>query len=513
MKVKDLKACHPEYDHNLIKKYELLYEGGEAFLKNVVMFLPKRASEAQKLYNERILRAFYVGYVGPVIDYFISNLFAFNANINKGDNKDQFYTDFLADTDLKGTDIDDFFQEVFTSTLIHRSSYILIDFPPKPKIAPKSRKEETEMGLDRAYLVHFKKHDLIDWQFDKIGNFEWVKFHCKERFKPTFTDPEICRHTWYIYTKTGFQVYQYDEDPKKAVDPEVQEATMIDSGTHAVPGRVPVVCVEVPKGLWIMNKLASIQVELFNLDNALAWQEYQAHYSMPVIKLKEGKTFKQKMGESYFIQLEVDEDFSWTEPEGKMMDVGLKRREMLKDEMFRIVHQLSLSIKQTKSQTRQSGNSKQEDRYATEVVLRAFGDIIREKMQCVLKWVSEARKDTVKWDVSGFSQFDADSTTEKLAQVLQLRTINIHSETFNKEMEKRLVDTYLEDLNQETKEKIKKEIEAFDFSTIVEDPLMNAFGGGGSFGKNAVPGATSFNKMGQKPNGTGQMKPAGAKPS
>lgn len=500
MKVKLLKTQHPEYDAQLATKYELLYEGGEAFLRQVMLFLPRRSSEAQKVYTERVSRAFYVGYVGPIIDYFISNLFAFNSNINHKSGDVKFYDEFLHNTDLKGTEFDDFFEQVFTQTLIHQKSFILIDFPSLPIDVPPpmSAKEEDEMGLTRAYLVHFFKKDLIDWQYDELGNYEWVKFHCVERFKPSFDSKEVKRHKWYIYDKFTYNIFQYDEDPDKSEDPEMQEANLVGQGIHSTPGEVPIHCLEVPKGLWIMNKLASIQVELFNLDNAMAWQEYQAHYAMPVIKLKDGKNFKQKMGEAYFIQLETEESFEWSEPEGKMMEAGLKRREMLKDEIFRIVHQLSLSIKQTKSQTRQSGNSKQEDRYATEVVLRAFGDIIRFAMQHILECITKARKEKVEWDVSGFSSFDTDSTTEKLAQILQLRAINIHSETFNKEMEKRAIDFYLEDLNQQTKDTIKAEIDKFDFSTIVEDPLAGAFGAG----KSAIPGTSSSAQQGQKPNRT-----------
>lgn len=505
MLVKQLKTQHPDYDPSLLTKYELLYEGGDSFLKQTVLFLPKRNAEAAKLYNERLSRAFYVGYVGPIIDYFISNLFAFNANIGNKDKATAFYKEFFADCDLKGTEFNKFFQQSFVSTLVHRNSYLLLDFPrlnPDEPL-PTSLKDQQERNLLRAYLVQFNKKDLIDWQYDERGNYKWVKFYCQERFKPDFDSKELKRHMWYIYTQTDFQIFQYDEDPDKNEDEELREAELILTGSHSLPGQVPVCNIEVPKGLWIMNKLASIQVELFNLDNAMAWQEYQAHYCMPIIKLKDGKDFKQKLGEAYFIKLEVDESFEWSEPEGKMMAVGLQRREMLKDEMYRIVHQLSLSVKQTKSQTRQSGNSKQEDRYATEVVLRAFGDVVRDSMQKILMWISYARGEDIEWDVSGFNTFDTDSMTEKLAQILQLRAINIHSETFAKEMEKRAVDEYLEDLNHETKTKIKAEIDKFDFDQIINDPLLGLFG---STPKN-TPGSSSFAQKGQSPNRTNSNKP------
>ena len=509
MKVKILKTTNPEYNFGLYSQYDLLYEGGNQFLNEVNRFLPKRYNEASKLYSERIKRAFYIGYVGPVIDYFSSNLFALNANINKQKLKltDSFYNDFLKNVDLKGTEFNLFFKERFTDALIHQSSYILVDFPSSD-ITPQNRAEEKKLGLDRAYLVPFKKNQLIDWQLDELGNFEWVKFQICDTYRKSFDTPLVEKYRWYIYTKEFFQIFEYEEDENsKKKTEDVAEATLMDQGFHSTPGKVPIIDISVPQGLWVMNKLASVQLELFNLDNALAWQEYQGHYAMPIIKLKDDKEFKQKMGESYFIKLDIDEDFQWTEPEGKMMEVGLKRREVLKDEMFRIIFSMSLSVKQTKTQTRQSGTSKQEDRYATETILRAYGDIIRSSMQKILELVTLARKDSFTWDVSGFSTFDNESTTEKLSQILQLKAINIHSETFHKEVEKQVVDLMLEDLNNDTKVNIKDEIDKHDFSNVLEDS-MNAF----NFGKSKdlvkgindkkIPGLSKPSLTPEKPNRT-----------
>lgn len=512
MRIKDLKVTHPEYDRTLLQKYDLLYEGGHKFLEQVVMFLPQRASEAPKMYSERVKRAFYIGYVGPVIDYFTSNLFAFNASIDaKGATIDKYYTEFFENVDHKATEINQFFKKNLTEALINHRSFILVDLPRIADITGVqglTLKDQKDLGLDKAYLVHYKAESIIDWQMDDDGNYDWVKIYTCGRHKPSYDGAAVKRHRWYIYDKTSYIIYEYDENPDKAEDPEVATARVIALGNHALPGRVPLFCMKVTRGLWVMNKLASIQTELFNLDNALAWQEYNGHYSMPVIKLKEGKDFKQKLGEAYFVKLEVDESFDWSEPEGRMMDVGLKRREMLKDELFRIIHQLSLSIKQTKSQTRQSGSSKQEDRHGTEVVLRAFGDVVRKSMQTILDWVSEARGEDIPWDVSGFNVFDMDSTTEKLAQVLQLRAINVRSATFARELDKKVANFYLEDANEDIKQKINAEIDKFDYDQIIEDPF-NVFGSGNALGSNPIgkgasapAGSTKPQQQGQKPNNT-----------
>jgi hypothetical protein len=475
MKIKVLQSCHADYDGKILTEYNLLYKGGKDFLAQVVQFLPQRKAEPVAVYNERCRRAFYIGYIGPIVDFFTCNLFGIDANIKSQPHQDKgFYPQFFKDVDRKQTEFNTFFKKVFTNTIIQQKTYILVDFPQRDSETAaliKSRADEARLGLDRAFLVEFTREQLIDWNFDEAGNFQWIKFYTKTAEKPSFDAEAVIRHNWYIYDKYGYQVFQFDETEKNKLE-EGKEASLIASGTHMLPGKVPVLTLELPDGLWIINKIASVQSELFNLDNALAWQEYQAHYSMPVIKLKDNKPFNQRFGEGYYIKLGIDESFEWSEPEGKMMEVGLKRREMLKDELYRIIHQLSLSIKQTKSQTKQSGQSKQEDRHATEVILCAFGDVVREAMQKILTMISEARGEKITWDVSGFSTFDTETLTEKLAQALQVKAYVVHSETYQKELEKRIVDLTIEDANQEIKQKIHQEIDSADLTVLV-DPLAN----------------------------------------
>lgn len=527
MKYKDLMTQHPDYDAEVLETYPLLYEGGTKFLENVEKFLPKRAAESSKLYQERLKNAFYIGYVGPIIDFFISNLFALNAEINEqgsvAKSLTPFYSEFMENVDLKETNINEFFKNIFTDVLKLQRAHIMVDFPRLPEEVPLplTKKDEEDLNLNRAYLCYFPAESLIDWQYtSEIGNYKWVKFYTKQRYKESFDSSEVIRHTWCIYTETEYFIYEIDEDKEKKVLNEGDVISLKASGLHSMSkfNRVPVYTVEVKEGLWVMNKLASIQTALFRLDCGLDWKEQQSHYAMPVITLKDGNKFNQKLGESYYIKLQEGETFDWTEPSGNMMEISLKRRQMLMEELHRSVQQLSLSVKQTKSQTRQSGHSKEEDRHSTEVVLRAFGDIVRTAMQSLLNWVSAARGEDIQWDVSGFKEFDTESITEKLAQVLQLRAINIHSETFNKELEKSTVDFYFEDKNHETKEQIKKEIDDFDFSGLIENPLDAVFSQGTAEGvkyqEQKPQGSTKPNQQGQKPNGTvknSKPQPKGSK--
>jgi len=53
----------------------------------------------------------------------------------------------------------------------------------------------------------------------------------------------------------------------------------VDSGQHALAAlrRVPLFEMKVSDGLWLMNKAALLQLELFNKSNALSWALTLAH--------------------------------------------------------------------------------------------------------------------------------------------------------------------------------------------------------------------------------------------
>jgi hypothetical protein len=129
MKVKVVNACHPDYDGDTLQRYSLIYRGGKDFLRSAAMFMPKRHMEPNQVYAERLRRAYYIGYVGPIIYFFISNLFNIDASIKSDPEKvDKFYGNFFKNFDRKNTEFNNFFRKVFTQTIIHKESFILVDY-------------------------------------------------------------------------------------------------------------------------------------------------------------------------------------------------------------------------------------------------------------------------------------------------------------------------------------------------------------------------------------------------
>ena len=77
----------------------------------------------------------------------------------------------------------------------------------------------------------------------------------------------------------------------------------------------------------------------------------------------------------------------------------------------------------------------------------------------LLGLIAAARKDDVAVQVSGLDQFDIKDFTEELANAQTLSTLVTGSSTFTKEMQKRLALRYLEDINQDVKDRVAAEVD------------------------------------------------------
>ena len=88
-----------------------------------------------------------------------------------------------------------------------------------------------------------------------------------------------------------------------------------------------------------MNKAALLQLEHFNKSNALGWALTMGLFAMPVIY--SDSEWNQIVGESYYIQLGPQDQFGWTEPEGKVYQIAADNLVRLKEEIYRVCYLMS----------------------------------------------------------------------------------------------------------------------------------------------------------------------------
>ncbi|HEY3439869.1 MAG TPA: hypothetical protein VGK29_03925 [Paludibaculum sp.] len=456
----DINREHPEYKawKAIWPKYRDLYCGGEQFQANAGEYLIRRQKEPPDVYGERVGQAFYENYLGSIVDWYAATLFRREPILTyqgADEAARRFFNTFSEDCDLRGSTLSDFFRRQVIEALVMGRSYIVVDFPRSSK-ALETRAEEELLGVSRGYLCDYPAQSLIHWQRDSRGEFEWAVLR-SERLVTAGPDggEERKERTWVRYDRQRFAVYRQVEQDSKAAAPE-----LIDEGFHALAemGQVPVFEFSLGDGMWLVNKAASLQLEHFNKSNALSWAMTMGLFAMPVIY--SGKDFKAMLGESYYLQLNPEDRFGWTEPEGRVFEIAMQNIDRLKDEIYRVcylMNQAGGSLSKTQAVT---GLSKQRDYLITQEVLRGFGDRVKDVLKRLLKVLAAARKDEIQVDVSGLDEFDIGEFGSELDDAQKLLGMGIPSKTLQAQVHKKLATKYLCDASQELKDRIAQEIDA-----------------------------------------------------
>lgn len=445
----DIDREHPEYLalKHVWRRYRDLYIGGERLKLHAQEYLLPRQREPGDVYTERLSRVFYENYIGSIVDWYSATLFR-REPVIAFSKPSTFYSAFLDEVDLKGTGLNDFFRAQFVESLITGSSYVLVDFPRTEKKAG-TRAEEDAMGASRAYLVAYSAEDVINWNLDEQGNFDWVVIRTKVIRKDRVEDAEWKTETrWSYYDKQTFRIYS-------RVDEAIR---LVDEGTHALAklNRVPLFDLRIPEGLWMLNRAGLLQLEHFNKSNALSWALTMGLFAMPVVY--SDRDWSQMVGESYYIQLAPEDKFGWTEPEGKVFQIAQDNLTRLQEEIYRVCY-LAQAGGSLNAGGQQSGISKQLDFSITQEVLRAYGDAIKEMVRRVLTAIEAAREDGIGISVTGMDEFDITDFGTELSDAKELLGLGVDSPTLKKEIFKKLALKYLSDSRQDVKDRIVGEIE------------------------------------------------------
>jgi hypothetical protein len=454
----DIDREHPDYTalKHVWRRYRDLYIGGERLKLRASEYLLPRQREPGDVYTERLSRVFYENYIGSIVDWYSATLFRrepvvtfVGANARGKD----FFSALVDEVDLKGTGLNDFFRAQFVESLITGSSYVLVDFP-RTETKAGTRAEEDAMGASRAYLVGYAAEDVINWNLDEQGNFDWVVIRTKCVKKDRVDDVEWRTETrWAYYDKTTFKIYVKADDGTFGNGPR-----LVDEGTHALAklNRVPLFDLRIPEGLWMLNRAGLLQLEHFNKSNALSWALTMGLFAMPVVY--SDRDWSQMVGESYYIQLSPEDRFGWTEPEGKVFQIAQDNLTRLQEEIYRVCY-LAQAGGSLNAGGVQSGISKQLDFSITQEVLRAYGDAMKELIRRVLTAIEAAREDGIDISVTGMDEFDITDFGTELSDAQALLGLGVASPTLKKEIFKKLALKYLSDSRQDVKDRIVGEIE------------------------------------------------------
>ncbi len=464
----DLNALHPSTDPAYRDELEALYEGGKKLKKLYPTLLPRRERERQQRYDLRLKEAQYRNYLGPIIDYFKSMLFVSRPVLKaKADGDTEatsdpgpYWTALREDCDRGGTDIDALFGQVLTDAMVTRTGWIRLHEPTGE--VPADRATFEKLGLGDVWLERLDSCHVLDWDIGDDGRLAWAIVHSIETPRVGISSGRnTVVETWYFLTREAVETYRiaYEKDKKPKPEDTVPQ---IGSPVPHRFGAVPLVCLDLPPALWVGNRLSSPQLAHFRKLNAQAWSLAATCYALREYFVGSPEDFeKQISGPGYEVVLHREDKAQWSSPDGghfAALDTEIKAE---KDEIFRIANQMALGVENNAAAVGRSAESKASDAENTRVVLVAFSRQVKECIEYTLDLISNSRGDKLEWSVEGLDDFSSLDITAFLEQLkLVSETGGIPSRTFEIHSKTRTAEALLPDLDEETKTKIRAEIEA-----------------------------------------------------
>jgi hypothetical protein len=399
-------------------RLEHFYKGGPEFHAAIDRYLPTRPAEKDfpTVYAYRKARAVYPNYVGTIIDWIVVRLFKKPAVIRKvakdGDEADDRealpddWRAFLDDVDGRGTSWTFFWMKAAIRSILDKRHYIGWTFPKSGEQATDLAKAKASGALN-PQLRRFQRRDLNDIERDDAGNIAWAvfEFDVADRASPENERPK-CAKEWLLVTPKYAARYRRPmnaQNDKNGNIPEDEDAVEIER----IPlTSLPLIELKIPHGLCLGFKLDSVARAIFQAMSDHQWAIQMNAFPQPE-RFGKMKT-KTPTGEAYCHVYEDGEKgksgLNYAEPAGTSFAAQRENITMLKDEMYRIVHQLALAAKLNTGRAGQSAESKEMDYASTDDVLHAYGQVIRECMRKTLNAIARARGEDTEFEVSGLDE-------------------------------------------------------------------------------------------------------------
>lgn len=461
MILKVLDTPRPDVDRDQLADYRALYHGGSCFRERLERFIPIRPDEPHKVYAHRKDIAHYLNYAGPIVNYFLAFVFSDDLEVTSEPVAPEWYADqFEGNCDGLGMDLHVMLRERFTRAAVERRCWILVDSPSDDGDEPANRAEWEQRQLGDAYLCPLNESDVRDWEIDERGELLWaiVKQRDTRRTDPT-KGRDTVTDTWTVWGREEWTRFAVTYDPKNPPKPD-DDVPEVGHGKVATKGRVPLVKIELPETLWIMNTLASAQIEQTRARNALSYSLQRTCYAMRNYFVHEAPGNAEVTGPAYGHVYGIDEKVEWDAPPGDAFAPVAAYAATLKDELYRVANQMALGVDNNAAAVGRSGDSKAQDSAATIVVVKAFAHEVRETAKRVYDLVALSRgeKDTT-WDVGGMDAYVEQDLPTLAEAAATIESLNIPSPTFRRLVAKRVALTVCSNATPAERAAIAKEID------------------------------------------------------
>lgn len=489
-----LSIRSPDYDLETWQLLDDLHKGGFEIEKRAGKYIPQLTGEHLTRYNERLKSASYINYFGTIVAFFVSALFTQEITVTEAQDSDDestpggkadvgFYGEFAKNADGKGLPLQKVLRNLLTTALKKRRALLIVDFPKPAVDEVRNRADEEAAGLDKVWCCEVPIEQVIDWDCDEeTGEYTWLIVNRVEqrRRSPAETRGTIVE---------SFKVWERDEDgtirwslfqisyPANKPPKPKTPVPLVDEGKVSFK-RIPVLEFCLPEELWVGNKIGTNAREHYQRRTSLNGAENKSLVALPVVA--KGSEFgapgaampaevqqnPRRIGDPQaawasrgFVETGAGDKVYFAEPEGRCYELVDKQLDALKDEMFRVVHQIAMSVGNDSTAMRRSGESKKQDKSDLATVLGALGSEVRAFAVKLYETIAAARNDDVVWTPHGLDDYDTEERADLIAEAGAMGTLDIPSATFWKQYKTQIALKLAQNLPPETQEQIRKEIQ------------------------------------------------------
>jgi len=331
--IKDLEFYNSEYNLKTIKKHEALYKGGQDFKKLAREFLSMREIEKLRpeLYQQRLDRTAYTPHAA-VIDFLVSAVMKEEPVVT---GPSDYWTELNTNADGDGTDLAMIARHLLLDALLHGRSWLEVyfgdDYIP-----------DNDSDVDKDNTLDAKLQVVPPCMVDDWGEgFARIHTKCDERdgiWGPNTRNVE----RWNFLTDEAVAKYQFVKEFNPTAGSQEQNAVLVDLEEHDL-GICPLIKLEISHpGMWVMNRIDQILIQMYNRESALQFALDQGCYSLLVLILNNTLINQVYASEVSALKLGVGEDAKFINPSVQIYEAAMKDLERSRTELARAVHGLSL---------------------------------------------------------------------------------------------------------------------------------------------------------------------------
>lgn len=416
-----------------IEEYSLLnnaYYGDGGFLNG--KYLVQHQRESSDKYRSRLALAYYLNYTAPCVNAHVDPIFKRDPQREYSGQITALWEDFAKDTDFAGTDLGTLVKRWALAAKLYGVGYVVCDNAPQPG----STIGEILESKKRPYAYLLDPDRVKEIKVDNNGKIIYFSF--LER------DPRTKRDFVRIFTDAGWRLHD--------------GARLVAEGEYAL-GRVPVVKLasrEIsPFDMFPASEFISIAMTNRSIYNKCSWlDDILRNQTFSILTYPTAKAEDLTIGTDNALAYPPDARHtpSFIAPPSECATVLASQIQMLQEEIYR----MAVVVNVTGVRTQSSGVAKQWDFEQTNQLLGSFAENISvaetELAELFALWLGMDLEYTCIYQ----KDFSVSDVTTELANAETAKALNF-GPTFDVEVLKRVITSYLPDLKKGQVEQMTRE--------------------------------------------------------